>query len=889
MVALNWLRGLIAHRPTRLVATALGVAVGVALIASIGTFLSSTNAKMTQRAIARVAIDWQVEAQPGANPRAVLSTVRSYPAVEQALPVQFATSPGLSATTVSSTQTTGAARVLGLPPGYAAAFPGELRLLSGSLSGVLVAQQTASNLHVAPGNTVTVARPGAKSVKVTVGGVVDLPYADSLFQKVGAPPGSQLSAPPDNVILLPQARFAAAEAPILHSRPELIHTQVHVRLSHALASSPNAAFDDVIARAHNLESRLTGAGLVADNLGVALDTARQDALYAQILFLFLGLPGAILAGLVTALIASAGADRRRRDAALLRTRGASTRTLAGIAMAETLFSGVLGMIVGLGAALLIGRISFGTASFGAGTVSAIVWAVGAALVGLAIAAASIALPALRDARSLTVAGQRRQIGRTERRPLWARVGLDFVALAIAGFVYWQASQSGYQLVLAPEGVAQVSVNWYALLAPVLGWIGLGLLAYRIADLFLTRGRRPLTGALRPLAGELSPTVSATMTRQRRLLARAVALVALTAAFAGSTSVFNSTYQAQAEVDARLSNGADVTVTEPPGAHVGAQQGIAQLKRVPGVGSVEPMQHRFAYIGADLQDLYGVQPQTIANQGKLQDGWFAGGTASGLMQKLAKHPDAILVSQETVHDYQLHPGDRLMLRLRDGRTERLVSVPFHYVGVAKEFPTAPKDSFFVANQSYIAARTGSDAVGTFLVQTDGTSPVTVSKRISALVGTGAQVTNLVNQRHVVGSNLTAVELSGLTQIELAFALVLAAAATGLALGLGFQERRRTFAIASALGARRGQLGGFVWGESIFVTGGGLILGTLMAAVLSVTLVDVLTGVFDPPPDVLSIPWVYLFGVGVAVVATVLAAGLITLRALRRPAIEELRDL
>jgi putative ABC transport system permease protein len=679
------------------------------------------------------------------------------------------------------------------------------------------------------------------------------------------------------------------QAPIIASRPELIHTQVHVRLSHALASSPSAAFDDVIARAHNLESRLTGTGLVGDNLGVALDSARQDALYAQILFLFLGLPGAILAGLVTALIASAGADRRRRDAALLRTRGASTRTLVRIALTETLFAGVLGVIVGLGAALLIGRSSFGTGTFGAGTVSAISWAVGAALVGLAIAALAIALPALRDARSLTVAGQRRQIGRTERRPLWSRLGLDFVALAIAGFVYWQASQSGYQLVLAPEGVAQVSVNWYALLAPVLGWIGLGLLAYRIADLFLTRGRRPVTGALRPLAGELSPTVAATMTRQRRLLARAVALVALTAAFAGSTSVFNSTYQAQANVDARLSNGADVTVTEPPGAHVGAQQGIAQLRRVPGVASVEPMQHRFAYIGADLQDLYGVRPQTIANQGKLQDGWFAGGTAAGLMHKLAKQPSAILVSQETVHDYQLHPGDLLNLRLQNGQTKRFTTVPFHYAGIAKEFPTAPKDSFFVANQSYVAARTGSDAVGTFLVQTDGTSPVTVSERISAVVGTSAQVTNLVNQRRVVGSNLTAVELSGLTQIELGFALVLAAAATGLALGLGFQERRRTFAIASALGARRGQLGGFVWGESIFVTGGGLILGALMATVLSVTLVDVLTGVFDPPPDFLTIPWIYLLGVVVAVIATVLAAGLITLRALRRPAIEDLRDL
>ena len=155
-----------------------------------------------------------------------------------------------------------------------------------------------------------------------------------------------------------------------------------------------------------------------------------------------------------------------------------------------------------------------------------------------------------------------------------------------------------------------------------------------------------------------------MSRQRQLLARAVALVALTAAFAGSTSVFNSTYQAQAEVDARLSNGADVTVTESPGAHVGPQQGIAQLKRIPGVGSIEPLQHRFAYIGADLQDLYGVRPQTITSQGKLQNGWFAGGTAAGLMKILANQPDAILVSAETVHDYQLHPGDTIRLRLAE---------------------------------------------------------------------------------------------------------------------------------------------------------------------------------------------------------------------------------
>ena len=56
-----------------------------------------------------------------------------------------------------------------------------------------------------------------------------------------------------------------------------------------------------------------------------------------------------------------------------------------------------------------------------------------------------------------------------------------------------------------------------------------------------------------------------------------------------------------------------------------------------------------------------------------------------------------------------------------------------------------------------------------------------------------------------------------------------------------------------------------------------------------LVKVLTGVFDPPPDVAVDPLVYLAALAAAVVATVVAAGALTLRALRRPAIEELRDL
>src|SRR5439155_7357717 len=134
------------------------------------------------------------------------------------------------------------------------------------------------------------------------------------------------------------------------------------------------------------------------------------------------------------------------------------------------------------------------------------------------------------------------------------------------------------------------------------------------------------------------------------------------------------------------------------------QGAVRLEHVPGVRSVEPLQHRFAYVGADLQDLYGVRPHSVVAAGKLQDDWFAGGTAAELMSRLAQRPDGVLVSAETVKDFQLQPGDLLRLRLQDGRTKQFKTILFHYIGVAKEFPTAPVDSFLLANAAYVARTT-----------------------------------------------------------------------------------------------------------------------------------------------------------------------------------------
>jgi putative ABC transport system permease protein len=302
-----------------------------------------------------------------------------------------------------------------------------------------------------------------------------------------------------------------------------------------------------------------------------------------------------------------------------------------------------------------------------------------------------------------------------------------------------------------------------------------------------------------------------------------------------------------------------------------------------------MQHRFAYVGADLQDLYGINPRTIGLATTLQDPYFQGAGAATMLRRLAARPDAVLVSAETVNDFQLSPGDLLRLRLQDGRTHAYRTIDFHYAGIVNEFPTAPKDSFLVANATYVARHTHSDAVGAFLVSTGGTNVSSVATDLRNRLGTSAKVETIQDARGLVGSSLTSVDLAGLTRIELAFALMIAAAAGGLVIGLGLDERRRSIAVATVIGATRSQLRALDVGEPLFILGCGVSGGVAIGWAVSYLLVKVLTGVFDPPPTSLALPWGYVLTLISALVVATCAASTYVASTTRRNARRYLREL
>lgn len=877
MRALGWLIGLIRRRPTELLVAATSIAIAVAFVASLGSFVTQSHNALTVRAAASVPVDWQVQVTPQGTVSQVSRLVAKVPDVKAVETLSFAHVKALTSTSTTGARTTGAAYVVGISPQYASTFPGEIRHLLGSKSGTLLLQQTAANLAAAPGDTVNVDTRGG-STPVTVDGVVEMPAEDSFFQVVGLAPGAGVSAPPDNVILVPQSSFAKVVG------ATTVVTQLHVGLDHtALPTDPHTATLQVQGQANHLQASVTGGALVGDNLGAALTAAGEDARYADLLFILLGLPGLALAVVVAALVVNLRADRRRREIALLRLRGASTAGILRIVGTEALTTSLLGAVVGVPVALL--AIHWALPS---GADLPLGWALAAVIGGVILAISTQTGPLISQARgrARTAVAAEAATAPSSGTPWPLKAGLDGILLAGAAFAFFLTARSGYQVVLAPEGVPSTQVNFAALAGPALAWPGLALLIWRITA--WVTGRR--TGRWSRTGSDGAPElVAATLRQRRRVIARGAAGLAVALGLAFSTAIFTATYDAQSRLDVALTVGSDVAVVEPAGSAVGPD-GAQKLARVSGVRAVEPLQHRFAYVGPDLQDVYGVQAKTFARVAPLQDAFVPGSTVDKALAQLNSTPDGVLLSAETLHDYQLHPGDLVRIRLQTGTDHVYRPVPFHVIGQVTEWPTAPKDSFIVANADYLTKTTGSNAVGTFLIASD--HPATTASALRHKLGnTGAQVQDSSSAGGSVtsASGLAATDLSGLSRLELGFGVILALACSGLALVGGIVERRRGLVLLGAFGASARQRSRFLGAEARAIVVSGITGGILIGGMIAYLLVKVLTGIFDPAPSAATIPWGYLTGLLAAVVGASIGVVAIVGRLVARAGPTQLRDL
>jgi putative ABC transport system permease protein len=59
--------------------------------------------------------------------------------------------------------------------------------------------------------------------------------------------------------------------------------------------------------------------------------------------------------------------------------------------------------------------------------------------------------------------------------------------------------------------------------------------------------------------------------------------------------------------------------------------LSKLEKLPAIVAARAIQHGFAYVGNDLQDIYGIDPRTIGTATQLADAYFAGGNAAAALK------------------------------------------------------------------------------------------------------------------------------------------------------------------------------------------------------------------------------------------------------------------
>jgi putative ABC transport system permease protein len=880
--------------PARTLVRVLVLAAAVALLGSMLLFVGHSLRTMTGSAIRSVPLDWQGPVASYAEAHRVALGISRQGGVQQASAAATAPFAAASHTSAGGITNAGSGSILAVPDGYLAHID-TFRFLRGSLrpGAVVLDQQLAATLHARIGDTVTLtAREGARERRFPVSGVALITAPDVLFQPLNPLLGPAPAQPPANAAIMPLATFAAtlgrslpaiapgaAGASAVPGAQRGVQWQVHVQLDpRGLGSTPGQALTLAGQTAHRVERSLPGQVQFVDNLSDQLNTAASDALYAEALYIMLAVPGA-LAALGLAYLAALGTvERDRRDLALLRARGARRRDLLGVALAESSLIGLLAGVIGAGVALVAVSLLI---SGGVGLTPPRAAVILGVCVGLAIAGAAAArLGATWSVWRASVIDSRRS-ARREGKPIWQRLYLDLVALALSGLVYWLTASTGFSAVVNPDSNPTLSLSVYMFFAPALLWIGATLLLVRL------RGRALGWIAHRATAGRARNTMAflvASAGRRGSAINRGLIVVGLLLAFGVNLGIFTATYDQQTAVDAELTLGADVTATAPPGAI--AQHNLqTKIARVAGVKGVSPIDHSYAYVGPDLQDTFGIDPNTITNATTLRDSYFLGAGAQQTIDRLRATPDGVLVSKETIGDYQLKVGDLLNLRVLDHRSGRFRVVRFHVAGVVQEFPSAPRDSFMVVNLSYLQA--ADHAGGPNVVFVKAADPATTADAVAhATRPDGTIVKNIEQQTQQTVSSITTIDLRGITQIEEAFTVALVAAAMALFVALALIERRHEFATMAALGATVRGISSFLWSEAALVLVIGLILAAGLGLLLALMLVAMLQHVFDPPPDHLAIPWTYLGELaGSALVATWLAVAIAT-RGLRRLALGQL---
>jgi hypothetical protein len=394
---------------------------------------------------------------------------------------------------------------------------------------------------------------------------------------------------------------------------------------------------------------------VTTDLPAVLTSVSRSVVVSRAGIALLTLQFGVLALYAILLVAGMLVDRRRLDIALLRSRGASSAHLAGMALLEALVLALpavlLAPVLGLGIVRLLGAIG---PLAEAGIVADV--SITPAVLAVSAAAALVVIVAFAVPSVLSAADPgrvRAAWGRGIARTLPQRLGLDLVLVGLAALAIWQLGMYGSPLARDARGA--LGVDPLLVLAPAIGLVAGGVLAIR----FLPRIAEIGEQLLRRGRGTVAPIGARQIARRPLRATRSTLLVLLAAALFVIAASYAATWTRSQADQAAYRAAADVRVTTSGFAALPPWAAGAAYRAIPGVTAAMPVESRPLDAGKSVRGgtLLALDPAAAAAMAALPSGpdgeavrdglarlGGAGGTDVGI--PLPGRPAAIAITVDT---------------------------------------------------------------------------------------------------------------------------------------------------------------------------------------------------------------------------------------------------
>ncbi|MCB8980156.1 MAG: ABC transporter permease [Ardenticatenaceae bacterium] len=797
----------------------------------------------------------------------------------------------------------GLVRIFGFDAAYTA-HDGTIQIADGGqrVGEAMISAEAAHALGVGVGDMVTLALPDDSQLDLRVSGIADLTQARSLFaSRRGADLETFIYVP--NAVIVDSATFANLVVPAFEraatSRGDRVKTppvrEIDIGVDRELLDAePSVA----LAQTQQIADAVTAVAgeqdFLLDNISNTLTVARDDAAVAKLMFVFLGVPGAILAATLAAYAGLVLAGAQRREQATLRIRGASRRhLLTMLALRVSLITAVgatVGVALGYGTAVgVIGQSTLLRAAL----ISLVTSAVLGTVAGL-----------LATGGALYATGRSfidREINEEKARlwtqpPAWRRYRLDvwgMTAVAIATLI-----------VILTKGFEGTPGSVYAgravelplalLLLPIGAWVAGSLLGGRLFGWILTHVREmTAAGFSRPLA------LLYRMSLKRRAwsLVDVAIILGMVIALGTSLSIFTASYDGAKAADARYTVGSDLKIAPSPASEQSYRSTDASAFMVDGVAGVAPVVYGVHNVilrsnrTSEVANMAALDPMAYAQVAPLDDTHFPMGGAADNLTLIAKNPNAVLVSVDMAAFLQAEVGDTLRVLLARGSSEQ-TEIEMELVGLFERLPGFPDGADALMDISQYEGTIASARPAFFLVQTSDASEATLAQALAALRsqpdGNSLQIDTRLTALAKDQSSLAALNIGGLLQLDSGYSLAMGALTVAIFVFGLLLQRRREYVTLRAQGMAPATIRALIGAEALTASVAGSVVGLLVGLVMAYYLINVLRPLF-----VLDPPYLVPFGSLGMVVGSVLAAALVTVAGAsslvnRLRAVELLRD-